>query len=69
MYFLLGFVMVFGLGLLLGLPKRYYIGGSRLEVRGPGASENEASVHLKKEVELRTMHGSSRIGQDSTGTL
>ena len=25
----LGFVMVFGLGLLLGLPKRYYIGGSR----------------------------------------
>ena len=27
--FFLGLVWFFGLGLLLGLPKRYYIGGSR----------------------------------------
>ena len=28
--------MVFGLGLLLRLPKRYYIGGSRIGFRGLG---------------------------------
>ena len=29
-----GFCMAFALGLLLGLPRRYYIGGSRYSIQG-----------------------------------
>ena len=37
MWFLFGFGMVFWLGFLLGLPKRYYIGGPRyVKVYGVG---------------------------------